>query len=288
MTDARRLTFDLILATLGRRPAELRRFLRSVVDQDLPGCRVLIVDQSEGDAVTAVLTEFAGRLEMQHRTSETGLSRARNVGLASSTGDVVAFPDDDCAYPPGLLNRVEAVLRADPQLHGVSVRAITPTGTPTLTRWDRGRGLLDRGNVWRRAVSPGIFLRRGLIDRVGMMDERLGVGAGSPWGSGEETDYLIRAIDLGFRVLYEPSLHVFHPDRGASVRSAAQGEKYGLGMGYVLGKHGYTWLSLARCYTRPLAGAALKTALGRLDEARFHAAVARGRRSGWRAARGRR
>ena len=38
----------------------------------------------------------------------------------------------------------------------------------------------------------------------------LGVGSGTPMGSGEETDYLLRALEQGFRIRFEPDLVVFH------------------------------------------------------------------------------
>ena len=43
-------------------------------------------------------------------------------------------------------------------------------------------------------ISFTIFLRRRVVERVGEFDETLGVGAGTPYGSCEESDYLIRAV----------------------------------------------------------------------------------------------
>ena len=55
----------------------------------------------------------------------------------------------------------------------------------------------DRDNVWNRAMSFTIFLRARVVERVGRFDERLGLGSGTPWHSGEEIDYLIRALAAG-------------------------------------------------------------------------------------------
>ncbi len=49
---------------------------------------------------------------------------------------------------------------------------------------------------------------------MGAFDERLGLGSGEPWASGEEIDYLIRAVRSGARIRYDPSLTVRHDERG--------------------------------------------------------------------------
>ena len=54
--------------------------------------------------------------------------------------------------------------------------------------------ILTDDNLWNRAISFTIFLRRDVVEAVGPFDEELGLGSGRPWASGEETDYLIRAV----------------------------------------------------------------------------------------------
>src|SRR3954449_10523543 len=49
--------------------------------------------------------------------------------------------------------------------------------------------MLTRENLWNRAISFTIFLKREVVERVGAFDERLGL----PSSSGEEIDYLIRS-----------------------------------------------------------------------------------------------
>ena len=58
-----------------------------------------------------------------------------------------------------------------------------------------------------------MFLRRELVERVGAFDEALGLGSGTRFASGEETDYLVRALRSGARLAYEPSLVITHPAR---------------------------------------------------------------------------
>ena len=65
---------------------------------------MIVVDQNEDERVAEIVR---GRgPELVHERSQPGLSRARNAGLAHVEAELVAFPDDDCVYPPGLLERV--------------------------------------------------------------------------------------------------------------------------------------------------------------------------------------
>jgi GT2 family glycosyltransferase len=244
------VTFDLVVATVGR-TAELERFLASVDAQTHREFRVLVVDQNTDDRIVPLLDDRVLRLR-----SGRGLSRARNAALPGLTADAVAFPDDDCVYPPDLLSRVAARLE---HLDGVTGRE---------PWWTTGAATLTRDNLWNRAISFTIFLRRELVERVGLFDEHLGL----PSSSAEEIDYLIRALDAGARIEYDPSLVVEHPRKVADVAA-----RDGRSVGYLLRKHGYGPRTVARMLIRPAAGIVLHP-----THARFHADTLRGRLSGYR------
>ena len=103
------MRFSLVLATVGR-TEELNRFFASLDYATHRNFEVILVDQNPDDRLNSVLDHYDGRFPALHLRSERGLSRARNVGLRRVTGDVVAFPDDDCWYPPNLLNQVEILV----------------------------------------------------------------------------------------------------------------------------------------------------------------------------------
>jgi glycosyltransferase involved in cell wall biosynthesis len=175
------LSFDLVVATVGR-VDELARLLESV-EARLPHARVLVVDQSDDESLLTRVVS-GRKLDVVELRSATGLSRARNVALAHLTGDVVAFPDDDCTYPPGLLERLARRFRDDAHLGGITGRAEDESGRSSAS-WKRDPTVLTEDNLWNRAISFTIFLRRSLVQRVGAFDERLGLGSLEPWSSGE-------------------------------------------------------------------------------------------------------
>ena len=249
-------SFDLVVATVGRE-AELARLLESVDAQDYPHARVLVVDQDEESGVSEVLRECA--VETVHLRSERGLSRARNVALAHVAADLVAFPDDDCTYEPGTLRRVAERFATRAELDGLTGRSVDGEGRSAAS-WRHDPAVLDADNLWNRAISYTIFLRREVIARVGTFDERLGLGSGEPWSSGEEIDYLVRALRTGAHIEYDPDLVVRHDIREHDARI---GYRDGASIGYILRKNGYPAPTIARMLVRPAGGIA--ASLAQLD-----------------------
>jgi hypothetical protein len=145
--------------------------------------------------------------------------------------------------------------------------------------WDTRPGLIDRYSIWRRAISFSFFLRRSVVETVGDFAEELGLGAGTRWGSGEESDYLLRALDAGFTIQYEPSLFVYHESPRLAGGSAERRAAYvrGLGHGEVLRRHRYPLWFAAFRVLQLVVGAALLLVRGRLAESRYYLAMARGR-----------
>jgi GT2 family glycosyltransferase len=275
-------TFDLVVATLGR-VDEPGRLLDSLERQTSRCFRVLVVDQNPDERLDAVLS---GRsFELVRMRSEPGLARARNVALPALSADVVAFPDDDCAYAPALLERVAQRFGAEPRLDGLSLPMADRAGRRD-PGWGREATLLTTRNVWNLVASAGLFLRRPLLERVGRFDERLGAGGPGPWRSSEETDYVIRALELGARIAYDPTLTVEHE---LTVRSGptlvARGRSEGASVGYLLAKHHYPRRTLGRMLVRPVGGAVVSLARLDPDRARFHAATLAGRIRGYAGAR---
>jgi GT2 family glycosyltransferase len=273
-------SFDLVLATVGR-VGELERLFTSLEAQPYERLRLLVVDQNTDDRLDGSLASH-GQLKVVHLRSEPGLSQARNRALAELAADLVAFPDDDCVYPPDLLERVARRFTDDRSLDGLTGRAAGWDGS-SETSWRHDAARLTDTNLWNRAISYTIFLRRGIVERIGMFDEQLGLGSGTQWSSAEEIDYLVRAIRMGARIEYDPSLTVIHDQPTLSPSALrARGYRDGASLGYILRKHRYSKGEVARRLFRPIGGALL--ALARLDiaQARVHASNLRGRIAGFR------
>jgi glycosyltransferase involved in cell wall biosynthesis len=277
VADERTPSFDLVVATVDR-VGELERLLASLEAQTHRAFRVLLVDQNEDDRLDPILRERP--LDVIRLRAGRGLSHARNAALGEIRADLVAFPDDDCIFAPDLLAQVAQ--RFDGSLDGLTGRAIDETGH-SPSSWAQDPALLTRENLWNRAISFTIFLRAPLVARVGRFDEQLGLGAKSPWASGEEIDYLVRALDTGARIEYNPDVLVTHPGKQVSPAALRSlGSRDGASVGYILRKHAYPKRVVGRMLIRPIGGALVALARRDLAQAAFQLSTLRGRILGYR------
>lgn len=229
------MKFSLVTATLGR-TEELTRLLQSLENQTYKNFELIVVDQNSDDRLIPIIQPFLGSFEIIRIHSEKGLSKSRNVGLKRTTGDVIAFPDDDCEYNENVLQKVAENLSLDTH-HGITGLSVSDFGQGTIKE-----KRLNLFNVWFWSISYTVFLKKEVIDKVGVFDERLGVGSGTKYGSGEETDYLIRAIKEGFNLHHDSSIEVKHPDFDFShpgIRKKAY--DYSVGRMFVINKHNYSF-----------------------------------------------
>jgi hypothetical protein len=248
------MTFLLIMSTMGR-TEELIKFFESLVIQEGISYRIYLCDQNEDGRLDALLRAWGQRFAICVVRSAKGLSRGRNAALAAAFNDsrmdrqghVVAFPDDDCWYPNGLLEKVANGLSSNSALAGLTARSMTAPGIASAKSSPDHSVDLNRENLFRGSmgISYCIFLRMEAVEEVGGFDESLGVGSGTPWGAGEESDYLLRAMSLGVKLKYDPNLHVFHPDK-SSESNPARFLAYARGHGRVLRLNGYSWMTVVK------------------------------------------
>lgn len=273
--------FTLIMATIGRVDA-VDRFLASVISQDYPNLDIVVADQNVDNRLHPILSARRRQLDIRHLRTARGLSRARNVALEYARGDVIAFPDDDCAYPPGLLHSLAFEFQRYPALGGLIACPVYEESGRRFRGFSSHHTEITTANVWRLCCSIGLFLRKNVVDIVGGFDESLGVGAGTPWGAAEDRDYPLRALDLGVRMHYDPELKVLHPP--GDYTNLARAYSYGAGLGRVLRKRGAPRRELSRLLVvRPIAGMVLALLRARPIAAAFYFQSLRGRLAGWRA-----
>jgi glycosyltransferase involved in cell wall biosynthesis len=77
---------------------------------------MVVVDGPDRDALA--VAEAAGVRVIQLQ-SQMGPARARNLGAADATGDILLFVDADVVVPPGLVGHVAARLRENPDISAV-------------------------------------------------------------------------------------------------------------------------------------------------------------------------
>lgn len=188
---------------------------RSVLANDHPAFRLIIIDQSTDDRSERALQELSGdpRLLYQHTTT-VGVSRARNVGLSLANTEVVCFTDDDCEVPPTWLREMQRLFTTYPKVIAAfcSVRpgphdeqaGFIPTYECPGTRVIGQR----RGKRTARGMGAGMALRRNEMLELGGFDEELGPGARFP--ACEDGDIIIRVLSRGYQVCETNRTFVIH------------------------------------------------------------------------------
>jgi GT2 family glycosyltransferase len=123
-----------------------------------------------------------------------------------------------------------------------------------------------------------MFLRRKVVHAVGDFDETLGLCGQDVVIAAEETDYLIRALKEGFRVLYDPAIVIRHPNplRNRRIDAHKRGYGYGYGKGIVMRKHDVPLISAVYQMIRPPGAALLAAGQGNRSLADFRWATFRG------------
>ncbi|WP_131196093.1 glycosyltransferase family 2 protein [Lichenihabitans psoromatis] len=273
------MKFSLVLATVGR-TREVRDFLESLLKQNKIILELIIVDQNDDDRLLEIVAAYSGRIEMRHlRSSVRESSHARNLGIADALGDIVAFPDDDCVYPPGVLEKVTRRFEAQPRLTLLSGPAISPAGERGSGRWTEEDGAVTIDNVWTSVIEFNLFIKRESLISVGGFDESLGVGA--RFGSAEATDLSIRVMRSGGETFYDTTLNVIHPDKRLTSEAVRRAFRYGTGLGRVLRKHPPSTMKAASFFIRPLGGVALNFVRFRTLASRYYLDTFFGRVSGY-------
>ena len=86
-------TVSIVICTDGR-AAALANTLTCLQHLDGPDFEVCVVQGPTEDGTTEILAGWADQLK-RARNPERNLSMSRNIGIALTTGDIVAFIDDD-------------------------------------------------------------------------------------------------------------------------------------------------------------------------------------------------
>src|ERR1700677_963961 len=279
-TEEAPVVLSLIVATVDR-VQELARLLRSIDAQQMPGLELIVVDQNIDDRVKVLLDQAALLTTCTHIRSSRGLSRARNVGLAVAKGDIIGFPDDDCWYPEGLLPQIKAWFDGHPAYHLLCCTLRDETGREVAARWPGFSQALDRNGILRATVSPSMFMRTEAVRQLGGFDEQIGLGAETLFQSGEDTDLALRCLDAEGKAWFEKELHVCHPSREPALVPSHRGFAYGMGFGYILGKHDYHPIWLAYHVARAVSGMIRSFLKAQTAEAAFYFQSAGGRWKGY-------
>ena len=231
---------SLVVATVNR-TRQLVRLLDSLLLQSCRDFEVIVVDQNPAGVLQPIVERYQGKLALTHVACGLGVSRARNLGISLARGALICFPDDDCWYPPRAVADVIAFFATHPAVDMVLGRTIDEHGLESVSRFLGQSQPVLRRNVWLAGNTNALFLRRAAVETIGGFDEKLGPGSGTPFNSGEDTDFVLMALERRVRIYFAHDLLIHHDqvDSAIDERFIKKVAGYSVGYGRVLRKHGY-------------------------------------------------
>ncbi|MCG5058945.1 MAG: glycosyltransferase family 2 protein [Limnoraphis sp. WC205] len=233
--------FSLILATKNR-VREVERFLQSLAAQTYKNFELVLVDQNADNRLVELVNIYGQKFPILHlKQAKSGVSRGRNLGRLYVKGDFVAFPDDDSVYPPDVLSQVVEFFQQNSTWDGVIGRVydLEADQNAFLYCGDEHSGSVDLERAFRIGITHGMFYRASMVKEI-VFDETMGPGAGTSWGCGDDVDYLFQCIQVGYKIYYNATIIVRHPNpfNIYNFRQLVRREyHYGRGNGYLIGHY---------------------------------------------------
>jgi GT2 family glycosyltransferase len=218
------LTVSVVIPTF-RRPDHVRSCLEHLAQLDTTPVEILVVDASPDDATRAVVAQFPAARYLRNDLGAGRTPESRAIGVDESTGDVVAFVDDDGYVSPRWLDELLAGYD-EPDVAGVGGRIINGTPGEDRRGLDQiGRLLPDGRLLGNFTADPGRVIAVDHFIGANMSFRRQAVlDVGGVYGGYpapcicEESDIALRQRALGRRLLYNPAAVVRHVSAPYSIR----------------------------------------------------------------------
>ena len=215
------LTISVVIPTY-RRPKELARCLDALKKQKVPTYEVLVVVRDTDTETWTFLQTF--NLELLPMRTVTvnvsGVVAAMNVGMDATSGDIIAFTDDDAAPHTDWLERIETHFLSDSNIGGVGGRDWVYQGT-RLEEGERevvgqvqwfgrviGEHHLGVGEPREVDVLKGVNMsfRRTAIAEMHFDRRMRGTGAAPHF----ELAFSLALKRAGWKLIYDPKIAVDH------------------------------------------------------------------------------
>jgi glycosyltransferase involved in cell wall biosynthesis len=195
---------------------DLRNFigeaLASIQAQSRPVQEILVIDDASRDGTAEFVREMAVRDSRLRLLSGDGrgAAAARNLGLGTAKGDIIAFLDGDDIWPRDKIARQMERLAADdrPDIVSGLVRRFRAFDANAPGPADA------EGPALPMASLAACLFRREVFQRIGLLDESL------LWS--DDHDFMLRAREAGLRIVIMRQIALYYRRRTGSLSQDAR------------------------------------------------------------------
>ena len=252
------MKFSVIIPLRNNR-SDLTALLKTLEQQSYTEpFETIIVDQSDIKEEPIKISRSPCRwLHMDGR----GASRSRNTAMKHATGDYLIWVDANARFKKHALQNLNRITDDNPDYDVICGICLNIEDAKPYSRYSGSKPTRVNFKNYDCCLASAMAIKRTILTKVGLLDE--GLGTGTRYGSSEETDLVLRILEYGGRLLYQPDYEVLHPrldPERMSLRAwTIKHYSYGMGRGAMLRKHlkikptwALTHLTLA--LLKPIAG----------------------------------
>jgi hypothetical protein len=227
--------------------------IQSVIASSYKNYEIILVDNASTDDSVVYLREQYPDIYFVENTENVGVAAGRNRGfrIAVAHGhDYILSLDNDARIAPTMMGALVTIAKTDPVIGILGPKTYDAEHTNLLQCTggritytqnvcaERGAGEEDRGQYEQMGEVDyfpgcGFMARREVFERLNFVDE-------SFYGYGhEDTDFGVRARQLGYRIVYVPEAVMWHQG-SATIGSYTPRKKYleAVNSVYFVRKHG--------------------------------------------------
>jgi len=154
----------------------LNEAIDSVLAQGFKDFELIIVDDGSTDNTRDLLTQYGHAIRIIKKQNG-GVSSARNRGILSSQGDLIAFLDSDDFWLPQKLSMQINLFRSNPDILICQTEEIWIRNGKRVNprkRHQKVSGMIFENSLDLCLVSPSaVMMHKKIFDDIGLFDEKL-------------------------------------------------------------------------------------------------------------------
>jgi GT2 family glycosyltransferase len=241
--------FELVIIVVNWNGGDLLRRCLASVEEFPPGLpyQVVVVDNASTDGSREWLESLGGVVRLLKNEENVGFGRANNRAFTETDAPILFLLNSDAEVKAGTLDTLLSTLRSEAQIGVVGPRLLNPDGSLQASVWQnpttpfellanafrlyklmprRKRAERLLGYHWDHSYrrnahllsGAALMVKRAVIDGVGGFEERFHM-------YGEDTEWCLRVVRAGWRMVFEPDATVIHHGGGSTAKRWTSLEK---------------------------------------------------------------